>query len=217
MTPELVKTTPKQLWAHLLCSDCEQMLNERGEKSVQALFNGASAFPLLNRMNLSLALKTEPTVVTYSGSAMGIDTEALAYYALSILWKGSVHKWTTLKGQKSSVSLEKYQEPIRRYLSGEAAFPEGVYVIVAACTDTGSQGMVFAPSQVAESRFTAYSLLVRGLWFHIITTDNPANGLDGLCCVRSSRKVIHKEDCTQRFLECGRHIHKTATISPELK
>jgi len=217
MTPKLIKATPKQLWAHLLCESCERLLNDQGEKPVQALFNGATTFALLNRMNLALALNTAPTVVTYSGSAMGIDTEPLAYYALSILWKGSVHKWTTLKGQKSSVDLGKYQEPIRRYLIGDAGFPDGVYVIVAACTDIGSQGMTFAPSLVAESRFPMYSILVRGLWFHVITTDSPAPGLDQLCCVRSLRKVVFKEDCTQRFLQAGRHIHQTAVVSPELR
>jgi hypothetical protein len=217
MTPRLIKAAPKQLWAHLLCETCEQLLNDRGEKPVQALFNGAAEFPLLNRMNLSLALNTAPTVVTYSGSAMGIDTDPIAYYALSILWKGSVHKWTTLKGQKSSVELGKYQEPIRRYLLAEAGLPDGVYFIVAACTDFGSQGMTFAPSLLADSRFPTYSFLVRGLWFHIITTDEAATGLERLCCVRSSAKLLHKEDCTERFLECGRYIHKTATISPELR
>lgn len=83
-------------------------------------------------------------VVKYSGRAMGIDTEALGFYALSILWKGSVHKWKTFKDQESAVDLGKYQEPSRRYLAGEAGFPDGVYVIATACTDKGSPGMCFA-------------------------------------------------------------------------
>jgi hypothetical protein len=91
-------------------------------------------------MELALPVTTEPTVITYSASAMGIDTAPLAYYALSILWKGSVHEWTTLKGQKSSVDLGKYQEPIRCFLIGDAGFPDGPYVIVTACTDIGFAG-----------------------------------------------------------------------------
>lgn len=238
MTPNLVRVTPRQLWAHLLCESCEQRLNQRGEKPVQALFNGESDnFPLLQRMEVALPVNLQSsfrvsiggllcrdtdgtltkTYVMYSGLHMGIDTEALAYYALSILWKGSVHKWKTLDGQESSVDLGKYQEPIRRYLNGEAGFPGGGYVITTACTDKGSQGMTFAPSLVAQSRYPMYSILVRGVWFHIITTDRDAAGLSELCCVRSTKKVLFKEDCTQRFLEAGRHIHKTATISPELR
>jgi hypothetical protein len=157
------------------------------------------------------------SVVKYSGRAMGIDTEALAYYALSVLWKGSVHKWQTLTGQESTVDLDKYQEPIRCYVAGEAGFPDGVYVVTTACTDRGSPGMCFAPSEVSGSRFPMFSLLVRGIWFHIITTDETPAGLSDLCCVRSVEKVLFKEDCLERFLEAGRHIHKTATISPELR
>jgi hypothetical protein len=218
MTPKLVKATPRQLWAHLLCETCEGQLNDRGEKPVLALFNGANDdFPLLNRMNLALPLKVEPTVITFSGEAMGIDTESLAYYALSVLWKGSVHKWTTLKGQNSSVDLGKYQEPIRRYLLGEAGFPDGVYVVVTACVDHGSQGMNFAPAKVSGSMYPMYSILVRGLWFHVIATDDNPKGLSELCCVRSSKKVLFKADCTKPFLQAGRHIHKTATVSAELR
>lgn len=217
MTPKLVTATPKQLWAHLLCESCEQLLNERGEKPVQKLFNGKASFPLLDRMNVAMEVTTAPTVVTYSGSAMGIDTEALAYYALSILWKGSVHNWTTLSGQKSSVKIGVHRERIRKYLIGKTDFPEGAYVIVTACTDIGSQGMVFAPNLMSQTKYPMYSILVRGIWFHIALTKRPSPELDGLCCVRSSRKVLHKADCTEPFLQAGRHIHKTAVVSPELQ
>jgi hypothetical protein len=217
MTPKLVIATPKQLWAHLLCESCERLLNDRGEKPVQKMFNGATSFPLLDRMNVALPFATAPTVTFYSGSAMGVDTETLAYYALSILWKGSVHKWTTLKGQKSSVSLGAHQEPIRRYLIGAAGFPDCVYVVVTACTDIGSRGTVFAPSLMAETMHSMHSLLVRGLWFHIALTDKPTPALDEVCCVRSGRRVLHKADCTEPFLQSGRRIHQTAVVSPELR
>jgi len=168
-------------------------------------------------MNVALPLRIESKVTTYSGSAMGIDTEPLAYYALSVLWKGSVHRWKTFQQQTSSINLGKYGEPIRRYLVGQSGFPRGVYVILTVCTDRGSQGMNFAPAKVAQSKLPMYSLLVRGLWFHVVTTDKNPPGLNQLCCVRSEKQVIFREDCTERFLQAGRHVHKTATISPELR
>lgn len=71
---------------------------------VKNLFSHSSTaqrvFPLLDRMNLALPFKTEEKHVIYSGEAMGIDTESLAYYVLSVLWKGSVHEWTTLNEQE---------------------------------------------------------------------------------------------------------------------
>jgi len=218
MTPKLVKTTPRQLWAHLLREPCEQLLNERGEKPVLGLFNGEDdSFPLLNRMELALPFRTEPKAIIYSGEAMGIDTEALAYYALGVLWKGSVHKWTTLKGQKSSVELGKYQEPIRRYLLGEPGLPDGLYVNVTVCVDYGSQITSYAPSKAVGSPYPMYSLLVRGLWFHVVATDENPKGLSDLCCIRSTKKLLFKADCSEPFLKAGRHIHKTAPVSAELR
>ncbi len=238
MTPKLVKTSPKQLWAHLLCEPCEQRLNERGEKPFLALCNGAdNNFRLLSLMEVAVPMNHSPSVrvsaagvifrdvrgtlstsvLQYSGRAMGIDTKALAFYALSVLWKGSIYKWKTFKGQESTVDLGRYQEQIRRYLAGEAGFPDGIYVIATACTDIGSPGMCFAPSKVSGSRFPMYSVLVRGSWFHLVTTDETPAGLSDLCCAHSSEKVLFKEDCLERFLDAGRHIHKTAAISAELR
>ena len=238
MTPKLIKISPRQLWAHLLCESCEQRLNEQGEKPFLALCNDANNnFRLLNLMEVAVPVQHSSSVrvssaglmfrdvdgtfsesvIKYSGKAMGIDTEALAFYALSVLWKGSIHTWKTFEGQESTVDLGEYQEPIRRYVAGEAGFPDGVYVITTACTDRGSPGMCFAPSKVAESKFPMYSILVRGIWFHVVTTDETPAGLSDLCCVRSSERVLFKEDCLERFLEAGRHIHRTATISSELR
>ncbi len=160
-------------------------------------------------------VKTEGDVVTFSGSAMGIDTDALAHFALGVLWKGSVHQWKTVEGQTSSVKLGAFREQIRTYLLGRSGFPSGVFVIVTACEDRGSRGMVFAPNlnKSAGSHGTMFSLLTRGIWFHIITDENAAPGIKDLCCVQSEKKVLHLQDCTKELIEAGRHVHKTARVS----
>jgi hypothetical protein len=164
-------------------------------------------------MRLAIEIKVETKAITFSGSAMGIDTEALAHFALGILWKGAVHKWSTVARQTTSVNLTGYKEGIRKYLLGRASLPPGIFAMVAACEDKGSRGMVFAPSRVRGSRHRMYSLLVRGLSFHIIADRQAPASLKNLCCVQSEKKVLHLEDCTERFLHAGRHIHKTARIA----
>jgi hypothetical protein len=216
MTPKVIMMTPRQLWAHLLCRDCEGRLNKYGETPVLKLLDNGSGFPLLERMELSLELKIERGTVTFSGSAMGIHTDALAHFALGILWKGGVHKWNTVEGQTTSVKLGPFSEGIRTYLLGESGFPSGVFVLVAACEDKGSRGMVFAPTLVKESRNRMFSILVRGIWFHIITDKSAPAETKKLCCVQSEEKVLHLEDCSSRFLHAGRHIQKTARVAPNL-
>jgi hypothetical protein len=217
MTPKVVMATQRQLWAHLLCLDCEGRLNKFGETPVLKLLDTGSGFRLLDWMHLALELKIEPNTVSFSGSAMGVDTDAIAHFALGILWKGSVHKWPTVEQQTTSVVLGPFKEPIRRYLLGKGEFPKGVYVLVGACEDKGSRGMVFAPHLVNGSRNRMFGILIRGIWFHIITDMNAPSGTRNLCCVQSDKRVLHLEDCTERFLDAGRHIHKTARVNPNVK
>ena len=165
MTPQLVTLSPRQMWAHLLCRECEERFCKCGEKPVMQLLNGKDQFPLLNRMQLALAVKKDGNAVTFSGAAMGIDTTPLAYFALSLVWRGAVHKWKTLKGQTTFVELGEYEEPIRRYLLGQAGFPDGVYVLVAACEDLGSQVTSYPPAKVTGGQYRHISLLTRGIWF----------------------------------------------------
>jgi hypothetical protein len=217
MTPKVVTATRRQLWAHLLCRDCEGRLNKFGETPVLKLLDNGSGFPLLDRMRRGIALKNERGALTFSGKAMEVDTDAIAHFGLGILWKGGVHKWLTVERQTTSVALGPFEETFRKYLLGIGGFPLDVYVLVGVCEDKGSRGMVFAPTLMNESKNRTFSLLVRGIWFHIITDKSASAATKELCCVQSELKVLHMEDCNERFLHAGRQIHETARVSPNVK
>lgn len=215
MTPKVIMATQRQLWAHLLCRECETRLNKLGETPTLRWIDNGKDFPLLERMKLSCAVKEERGVVTFSGSAMGVDTESLAYYALSLLWKGSVHQWPTAEGQSTSVPLKTFEEPIREFLLG-GPFPANVCVLLGVCEDRGSRGMVFAPTVMRETRHHTFSVLVRGLWFHIVA-DHRSAAVKELCCVQSPRKILHLENCANRLLDASRHIDKSARVAANVK
>jgi hypothetical protein len=217
MTPKVVMATQRQLWAHLLCRDCEGRLNKFGETPVLKLLDNGKSFPLLYRMKKGVALKDERGTLTFSGKAMEVDTDVIAHFGLGILWKGGVHKWPTVERQTTSVALGPFEETIRKYLLGTGGFPPDVYVLVGVCEDKGSRGMVFAPTLMNGSKKRTFSLLIRGIWLHIITDKSALAATKELCCVQSELKVLHLEDCTERFLHAGHHIHKTARLSPNVK
>jgi hypothetical protein len=217
LTPKIIAPSPRQMSAHLLCEECEHRFKVR-EDTALALMNGKNGFPLLERMKLALTIEQGDKVVTFSGAAMGVDTDALAYFALSLLWRGSVHVWNTLKGQTTSVSLGKYEERIRRYLLGETGLPEGVYVMVAVCVDVGAQGTTFPPHLLEGSKYQTYSTLVRGLWFHIVVDDEaPSAETSRLCCAKGAQKLIFLKNCSEEFLHAGRHLRSTAEVDPRLR
>ncbi len=114
------------------------------------------------------------------------------------------------------MSLGVFEEPIRKYLTGEAGFPPGVVVMVTVCTDIGSRFCTFAPSARKGALFPSHSLLVRGVWFHILTSANLPTVVRELCCVNSAKKVLFVKDCEKEILQAGGHIMATASVSPKL-
>ena len=170
LTPKVITADNRQIWRNLFCRDSEGLFNRRGETPVLKLVNRAEDFPLLKRLNLNLkARTTQENHGIYSAADIGVDTEALAYYALSLMFKGSVCKWRTIEDQTTSINLQEFQEPIRRYLLGQAAFPEDLYVIFTVCTDFGSQMIVWFPFLVNGLPYRMYEFVVLGLCFYVIT------------------------------------------------
>jgi hypothetical protein len=216
MTPKVTLATYRQLWAHLLCKACEGRLNKLGESPTFSWIDNGNAFPLFDRMNLSLHIKNEGEAITFSGSAMGVDTTPIAYFALALLWKGSIHRWPTAEKQTTSIQLGIFREPIRKFLRG-GPFPEHVYVLAGVCEDRGSRGTVYAPSLMAETKVKMFSFLIRGLWFHVIADAKADPSLSALCCYRSDKKVLHLENCHRRFVEAGSFLNKTARVAPNVR
>jgi hypothetical protein len=87
-TPELITQNPRQLVAHLLCRECEERIAKFGEAPALSLINRGDTFPLLDTMKVTEPMETYTDLAVYSGRSMGVDIEALTYYALSLAWRG---------------------------------------------------------------------------------------------------------------------------------
>ena len=180
---------------YVLCKSCEDRFSKGGEAYLGTLVARKDGFPLLDKLKVSLTHRVEKQHVEFSGSAVGLDTDKLAYFALSVLWRASVRKWRTLGTQTSSVVLGEYAEIFRRFLLGETAFPSYVGVVATVCTDRGSQGFLLSPGEVPDAgRDTQYSLLVRGIEFRVIV-GIPASRLESVCCVHSLNEVLFLRNC----------------------
>lgn len=216
MTPDYFAPSQREVWSHLLCGDCEIRFSQLGENPVIPLVQHETNFPLLDLMNVAMSWRNHVNVTTYSGLDMGVDTGALAYFALSVLWRSGVRRWTTSKRGTTGVSLGSYEEPLRGYLAGEAGFPPGVVVMVTVCTDPASRLAIFAPTQKIGARYPTYSMLTRGVLFDIITSDELPPAMQDLCCVNSTKRVLFSGSCEDRTVHAGGHMLKTAAVSPKL-
>jgi len=221
MTPRVITQSPRQLWQHLLCSECEQEINQKGEIPALNLLNRKSGFPLLELMSTSRSVGQDGDATVFSGKDMGVDTEALAYFALGIIWKGSATVWNSLKGQTTSVALGSHQESIRRYLAGEDVFPPYVRVVATVCEDFGSQGAVLSPwalpFDLTGPEYGQVEVLTRGLWFRVILGSGAPRAPERLCCVRSEKRVIFRRNCEDDLLQARDHFYNKAEISVKIR
>ncbi len=217
MTSLVVVPTSKQLQDYLLCDGCERRFSEHGEKWIaRQVYNGRD-FPLLDRLNVAIPLHASPGLQIFSGADVGIDTGKLAYFALSVMWRASVHRWLMPDGMTTSIDLGAYQEPIRRFLLGESEFPAHVVVAVTACTDWLSQAKVFPPSAVRENPHTAFSLLVRGIGFRVLVGSGLPPEIREVCCNASAKKVIFVADNEDKSTHAWSHLFSTAVPSRSLR
>jgi hypothetical protein len=190
-------------------------LNKNGEHWVkQQVYNGKE-FPLFDRLKLALPVESAPTYQAYSGTAVGIDTGKLAYFALSVLWRASVHSWVML-GQTISISLGVYEEPIRHFLLGETTSPVDVVVIATVCTDVLSCESFFAPCLVLENLLTAYALLTRGISFRVLVGNHLTPQVRELCCLTGAKKLIFVASRIDKSFHAFAHLMATSKPSRRL-
>jgi len=195
MSPDLVIQGQKQIQDRVLCWSCEQQFNRMGEDYLMRMVNRKNGFKMMELIRANPMRRTEGEYTVYCAADMGIDTAALAYFALSVIWRGA-HIWPTLDGRATGgLPLGHHKERLRRYLLGTGSHPPGVAVKISVACDEASQNAVMFPrinpyQQDAE----AFTFMARGLWFDVIVGDDLPAYMYQSCCVTSPEKPIFVGD-----------------------
>jgi hypothetical protein len=122
------RKSSEQARLHLLCSSCEQCLNQNGEKWVlDKCYRGQGRFRLRSELRERSPL-SECEIEAYEASEE--EAARLAYFCLSVVWRASLCDWFCRGQRYQQVDLGPYQEEIRKYLRGEATVPNHVGVMV---------------------------------------------------------------------------------------
>jgi hypothetical protein len=206
----MTATTSKQLKDYLLCAECEDLFNKNGENEVlKWVWNGKS-FPLGDRLRLALPSHPSPGAPAFSGTAVGVDTERLAYFALSVLWRAAVHQWEMPFGGKTTVlDLGAVEEPIRKFLLGIADFPAQAVIVATACIDPFSAQTFYIPSRVIGVPETRFAMLTLGVHFTAFIGSDIPPSMREICCAKSTERLIFQRNCSEKTLEAFSQIMKT--------
>lgn len=196
ISPNLVIQDQKQIKDYVLCWNCEQRFAKMGENYVMKMVNRNDGFKMMELIRANPIRRTEGEYSLYSAAHMGIDTDALAYFALSVIWRGGAHIWRTFEGRATGgLQLGHHEERLRRYLLGTDPYPQGVVVKISVACDDASQNFTMFPwINHDQQDATVFTFTTRGIWFDVAVGDSlPAYAYQN-CCVSSPEKPIFVGD-----------------------
>jgi len=198
----LVGPTP-HLRDYLLCRACETRFEQNGESEVlKWLAPKVKRYPLNERFKLALPRERYADASRFAAYDVGLDAEKFAYFASSVVWRGSVHEWLLSNGCRSTLlTMGTHQETVRRFLIGDVGFPHDVMsVIVIVCSDPEARSLWNIPAQDEENGCLQYRFVARGVFFTVILGSNIPPLLRDACCV-GPRQCIVYGDAAHRMKE----------------
>jgi hypothetical protein len=193
--------TSYQVKDYVFCRECEQRLSINGEDYVMPLVTRRDGrFPFLEMLNGTPTRLIKEKWRAYSpAETPDIDRAKIAYFALSIFWRASIHTWKAYGQDKVELDLGKtYNEEIRKYLLGQAPIPENARLLVAVCSDKESQISFFMPGENKKVKDHSFGVMLRGLFLLFRVTKTPPPWLARLSMINNPRELISVWDCYQQ-------------------
>ena len=165
LSAKRVLRTSHQVRDYLLCGDCEERFNSRGERwCLKYCDRGLGQFRLRAILASNLPRWDHGGFRVYEAAAIpAINTDALVYFGLSVFWRAAVHTWRTPDGDVN-INLGPYAEQVRLFLLDERPFP-GSVVITVRISDLGN--LMWAPTQRNSSGFHVATFGMLGLVFNL--------------------------------------------------
>jgi len=157
--------TSRQITAHILCANCEQLFSRNGENWVlRNCIQKNRTFPLKKTLDKEIPEITEKESKLYRVAQISsIDVSSLAYFGMSIFWRAGVHNW--FNDWSPPISLGPYEEGIRQYLVGIASFPKDCSLIVVVRESGAINSATFPPSGGNVRTHHLYKFPMPGLAF----------------------------------------------------
>ena len=202
LTPRTAVQTSKHKTAPLLCQDCEQRFSKNGENWVLAhCLQEDGTFPLWSILASTLADEwpNNPTRVYYASRIPEIDISALAYFAASMFWRGSIYPWN--RDGSVPIKLGPFQEPLRQYLMGLAEFPRSCSLMIAVREARGANSLTHDPIGGRKGGSHLYTFPMPGLGFSMAVSNNLSAKQREICFVHGPGNPIVATTIVDKLIE----------------
>jgi hypothetical protein len=222
LTKEIVLQAPHQITDYLLCENCEDRFNKRGEAWLLQRLAHDGASPLydaLSRLQALGGLGDDTLYATEGHDA--INTDKLVYFSMSVFWRASVKRWNHV-GCGVGIQLGKYEEPLRKWLVGDGPFPKNMAIIICIPPTAQAVAMSYGPTAMKNSQFHVFRLYVPGVEFTLVVGNRLPADVVATCAQTSSEKFVFSspdvvKNAKQAFWNLRRHSRVSRNLQESLK
>ena len=218
-------TKGKQLKKHLLCANCEGRFNNNGEKWVIARgYKVGARFPLQDAIRKATPAQSLSNGWVYRlDDVHGVDWEKLAYFALSVFWRGAINSWADRFDQERNGSKPpfiemdpKLQDRLRQFLLGEADYPDDILLMLKiSAGQSAAARLMSAPStgdiEFPDAARPQYSFMIPGIIFTLIPgPDVSEKYVKQGCLIRGDGHPVHIMSSDELFAREAMKLAVTA-------
>ncbi len=197
LTSKVVRPTSLQTAEYLLCHDCEQLLNKKGERWVlPRLARYNASFPLYDLLTKRPPVFDDGYLAVYATAENpDVDRESLINFAIGLFWKASVHSWSGER-QEARIDLGDVGENLRRFLLGQAALAENVALVLIVVPPPVSLIATTDPIRGSNADFANYHSYVPGLFMNLCVGADGRERMKGTCIVSNPLGPVTVQDVT---------------------
>jgi len=169
LTSKRKTVTSKQIKNHLLCKDCEQLFNERGERYVQNICYRDDGSFIINDYISKLPIKEDLgniKLYKYDGSSQ-LNIDKIIYFGMSVFWRSAVHLWRIGHREYIKNYFGKiYTENFRLFLLDKEPYPNHIamYVFV---DSSKKYPILSTPKGIKTDTFWTYKFQVPGIQYFL--------------------------------------------------
>jgi len=138
------------------------------------------------------------TRLYYAAKIPEINISALAYFATSIFWRGSIHPWND--DGSIPVRLGPFQEQFRQYLLALLPFPKDCSLSVVVREGKEIDRLTYAPLGKREENFHVYKFPMPAIGFSIVVSKNIPRNYREKCFVHGHGNPIVVTTLIEEFL-----------------
>jgi len=193
ITHNLATTTSNQVAKPLLCSNCEDLFSKNGEKYIcNQCAKPDGQFSLRNKLNTLNTYLKDSQISSYDIHGLpDLKADKIIYFAASIFWRASATCWEISGKPIPQFSLGAiYQEQLRQFLLGQAAFPQKARLIVYISSENPAPLIVTSPNSNRIDGVRYHKFFVPGMLFKLFIGWDVAHKYDHIALNGKTKQLL---------------------------